>query len=163
MKRCFVVDKHDRVLWAMCIAAYVLMAEHFSPLSIVRAELNEGSMVEERPFGGSPEEDRFITVLATLAMYAALDPDSYKLTYPDQIPTTVMKMIADMIRDRGEEVDDNAVRKERDRLLGITTDILRKYHMLHLQLAAALMEGPITTDMIEELKGKYCCDLSHVA
>ena len=163
MKRCFVVDKQDRVLWAICVAAYVLIAEHFSPLSIVRAELDEGSLVDERPFGASPSEDRFITILATLAMYAALDPDSYKVTHLDQIPATVMKMIADIIRDRGEEADDNSVRNERDQLLGITTDVLRKYHMYHLHLAAALMEGPITTSEIEELKEKYYYDLSHVA
>ena len=152
MKRNFVVGKEDRVLWAMCVAAYVLTAEYFSPFSIVQAELNEGSMVEERPLGATPEEDRFIVIVATLAMYAALDPDSYKTACPDQIPEALMDMIAEMLRDHGETVSNEAVLGERDRLLGIATDILRKNHMYHLRLAAALMKGPITTDVIEELK-----------
>lgn len=157
------MGKEDRVLWAMCIAAYVLVADYFSPLSIVRAELTEGSMVEERPFGTTPTEDRFIIIVATLAIYAALEPDTYKPTYLDQIPSSVMEMIASLIRDRGEEVNDEAIRKERDRLLAIAADVLRKNHLYHLQLAAALIKGPVTTDMIEKLKGKYSVDISRVA
>ena len=163
MKRTFGVGRNDRVLWAMCIAAYVLMADYYSPLSIVRAELDDGSMVEERPFGATPSEDRFIVIVATLAMYAALSPDTYVTTCPDQMPETLMDMIAEMLRDRGEMAKSEDVLNERDRLLGIASDILRKKHMYHLQLAAALMKGPVTTGMIEDLKAKYCEDMSHVA
>lgn len=155
MKRSFVVGEENRVLWALCIAAYVLIADYFSPLSIVRAELDEGSMVEERPLGATLAEDRFITILATLAMYAALNPDSYKATCLDQIPGVVMEKIAEILRDRHENADSAAVVRERDRLLETVACILQENHMYHLRLAAALMEGPITTGVIEELKDDY--------
>lgn len=163
MKRNFVVGMVDRVMWAMCIAAYVLIADYFSPLSIVWADLDDGSIVEETPFGSSPQEDRFITLLATLAMYAALDPDTYKTTNTEQIPETILWAIGEMLREQGKTADRDTIMQERDRLLGIATDILRKNHMYHLQLAAALMKGPVATDMVEDLKDLYCNDMCHVA
>ena len=163
MKRSFVVGTVDRVMWAMCIAAYVLIADYFSPLSIVRADLDDGSMVEETPFGSSPREDRFITLVATLAMYAALEPDTYKAKNLEQIPEAVLRAIAEMLQEQGKTADRDSVMQERDRLLGMATDILQKYNLYHLQMATALMKGPVTTDMIEELKELYCNDMCHVA
>ncbi len=161
MKRAFVVGRTDRVMWAFCVAAYVLMANYFSPLSIIRADLDDGSMVEETPFGASPQEDRFIMIMAVLAMYAALNPDSYSPACLDQIPEAVMENIAEMLRERQEMADREAVLRERDRLLGMASEILRGAHMYHLRLAAALMEGPITTSEIEALKD--CDDKDHAA
>ena len=163
MKRYFVVGTVDRVMWAMCIAAYVLIADYYSPLSIVRADLDDGNMVEETPFGSSLQEDRFIKLIATLAMYAALDPDTYKAKNLEQIPETVLCAITEKLRKQGKTADRDAVMQERDRLLEIAADIMRKYHMYHLQLAATLMKGPVTTGMIEELKAKYCDNMCHVA
>ena len=155
MKTCFEITKNDRVMWAFCIAAYVLMANYYSPLSIVRADLDDGNLVEETPFGSSPQEDRFIMVMAVLAMYAALNPDTYEATCLNQIPQAVMETIAEILRDRHEKADSAAVVRERDRLLETVACILQENHMYHLQLAAALMEGPITTGVIEELKNDY--------
>lgn len=142
-------------MWAFCVAAYVLMANYFSPFSIVRADLDDGNLVEETPFGSSPREDRFIMVMAVLAMYAALNPDSYVPSCLEQIPDAVMESIAEMLRERQEPADREAVLRERDRLLGTVSEILRGAHMYHLRLAAALMEGPITTGEIEALKDSY--------
>lgn len=163
MKRNFVVRTVDRVMWAICIAAYVLIADYYSPLSIIRADLDNGSLVEETFLGSSPQEDRFITLVATLSMYAALDLDCYKATCLEQIPETVLRAIAEMLRKQGKTSNRDAVMQERDRLLGIATDILRKKHMYYLQLAATLMKGPVTTDIIEGLKEQYCDEMCHVA
>ena len=163
MKRNFVVGMVDRVMWAICIAAYVLIADYYSPFSIVRVDLDEGSLVEETPFGSSLQENRFISLVATLAMYAALDPDTYKAKKLERIPETVLRAISEMLREQGKTADRDTVMQEGDRLLEIATDILRKNHMYHLQMAAALMKGPVTTDMIEELKELYCNDMCHVA
>ena len=50
-----------------------------------------------------------------------------------------------------------------DRLLAIATDVLRKNHLYHLQLAAALIQGPVATDEIEKLKSRYCTNINHAA
>lgn len=162
MKTYFGVARKDRVMWAFCVAAYVLMAEHFSPLAIIRADLDDGSIVEETPFGASPQEDSFIMIMAVLAMYAALNPDSYVPTCLDQIPEAVLSQIAGMLRDLQEKADHDAVLRERDRLLGMAAEILRGHHMHHLRLAAALMQGPITTEMIQALM-EECDDKGNAA
>lgn len=163
MKKNFVANQKNRVLWAMCIAAYILVADYYSPLSIIRAELDEGNMVEERPLGATPAEDRFMILVATLAMYAALDPDTYAATYSGPMPATVTDMIAEMLRASGETASEEDVMREQNRLQEIAADILRKNHMYHLHLAAALMKGPVTAEMMQELKAVYCDNLDHVA
>ena len=163
MTKRFVVAVKDRVMWALCIAAYVLIADWFSPCCIVRADLSQGSMVEERPFGSSSDEDQLITILANLAMFVALEPDTYKVTRQDQIPEALLDMIAERLKRQGEIPDHAAVLKERDRLLGNVSGILRENHMYHLSLAATLMNGALTTCMIEELKACYCNNDDNVA
>ena len=162
MKRNF-VGKVDRVMWAMCIAAYVLCADYYSPLSIVRADLDDGSLVEETPFGSSPKEERFITLVATLAMYVALDPDTYKAKNLEKIPKTVLQVIAEMLREQGKIANRDVVMQQRDRLLEIAADILRKHHLYHLRLAAALMKGPLDACVIETMKALYYDDFDDVA
>lgn len=154
MEISFGIAKKDRVMWAMCIAAYILVADYFSPLCIVRVNLNEGIMVEETPLGSSLQEDRFITIVATLAMYAALNTDPDMAANLEQIPETLLNAIAEMLRERQKKVDREVVLKERDRLLEMVSEILRGDHMYHLRLAAALLEKPITTDVIEALKDR---------
>lgn len=156
MTKKFVADVKDRVMWALSIAAYVLIADWYSPCCIIRADLSQGSMVEEKPFGSSPDEDQFITILANLAMFVALEPDTYKVTRPDQIPDTLLNMIAERLNRHGEISNHDAVLKERDRLLCNVSSILRENHMYHLNLAATLMKGTLTTCVIEELKACHC-------
>lgn len=163
MTKKFVVSVKDRVMWALCIAAYVLIADWYSPCCIVRADLSQGSMVEERPFGSSPDEDQLIMILANLAIFAALEPDSYKVTRQDQIPDALLDMIAERLKRRGEIHDHAAVLKERDRLLCNVSAILRENHMYHLSLAAVLMKGTLTTCVIEELKACHCKNDDNVA
>lgn len=150
-------------MWACCIAAYVLIAEWFSPCSIVKADLDDGSLVNETPFGKNQYEDHLITILANLAIFAALDPDTYKMAQMEQIPESLMQMIAELLDMRGEASDQDAVRNECENLVALVSEILRKHHAYHLRLAAALMTGPLYTCVIENLKTMYCNDYDDVA
>lgn len=162
MKR-FVVDEKDRTMWACCIAAYILIADWFSPCSIVRADLDDGSLVTETPFGRNQYEDQLITILANLAIFAALDPDTYKVSQTVQMPEHLLMMIADLLNMQGEASDQNAVLNECDSLIASVSEILRKHHMYHLRLSAALMKGPLDTCVIEAMKALYCDDFDDVA
>ncbi|QUA54647.1 hypothetical protein [Aristaeella lactis] len=162
MTKRFVANKKDRTMWACCIAAYILIADWYSPCSIVRADLDDGSLVNETPFGKNEYEDKLITILANLAIFASLDPDTYKMPTV-QIPESIMAMIAELLNMRGETSDQNAVRNECENLLAFVSEILRTHHMYHLRLAAALMKGSLDTCMIESLKTMYCNDYDDVA
>ena len=161
MKNCIVTTKKQDIL-ALCIAAYVLIADYFSPLCIISAD-KEKTVIEEKPFSPSQTEDRLITILANLAMFVGLEPDTYKSTNLEQMPGELMDMIAVLLRERGERADHDDVLLERDRLLSIVSDILQTNHMLHLGLAVALMYGPLDTEMIEDLKAVYCNNDGDVA
>lgn len=163
MLKRFVVDKKDRVMWACCIAAYALIADWFSPCSIVRADLDDGSLVNETPFGKNQYEDLLITILANLAIFAALDPDTYKVSQTLQIPEHLLEMIAELLDMRGEASDQDAVRNECENLVALVSEILRMHHMYHLRLAETLMKGPLDTCMIEKLKTVYCDDYDDIA
>lgn len=154
MKNC-VVNTTKKDILALCIAAYVLIADHFSPLSIISADKEE-TVIEERPFSPSRTDDLLITIMANLAMFVGLEPDTYTPTNLEQVPDELLEMIAILLRKRGKRADYNAVLRERDRLLSTVSNILRTNHMFHLGLAVALMYGPLDTEMIENLKAIYC-------
>lgn len=146
----------DHVTWVMCIAAYILVADYFSPLCIIRADPDKDRLVQETHLSSSPQEDHFIMIMAKLAMYAAMNPDSYTVTSLEEFPEELLNAISERLQKQGKAANCNEVKLERDRLLGIATGILQKYHMYHLHLAAALMNGPVTTEMIEDIKTVYC-------
>ena len=145
----------DRVVWAYCVAAYVLIADWLSPLCVVRANLSQDGMIVERPFSESPVEDKLIAVLATLSMFVVAVPGQYTANNLDDIPYAVLGMIADILRGRGKRFNNDAILAQRDRLLDMVTDILCRNSLYHMHLAAALMQGPLTTNMIETIKDQY--------
>lgn len=151
MKRTFTVAGSDRVTWAMCIAAYLVVADYFSPLCITGASLDEGYIERENVPGVSREEELFISIVSILGMYAALDPDAYQ-GIPVPVPEPLDDMIAELLQIRRMENDSEAVAVERKRLIQMASETLKANHMLHLYLAAKLMTKPLHTEEIEQMK-----------
>ena len=143
---------HDevRTAWALCIAAYVLIVSLMKPFSIIRAEIDSDNPVIELPHA-SNSYDLITSVLSVLSMYVVLEPFSYASCYFGDIPYEALALIGVWLNLHGYGSSNQEIIEERDRLIGILSEILLRNQELHSQLAIELMKGPLTSSAIERI------------
>ena len=153
MKISFSVDQEHKLLQAWCIAAYMVVIDFFSPLCVARADIQMGYLEVEYPYGETEKEVRFITIMSLLALYAALyeaAPEAASYGVPESIASGVKRMLWN----QGITAVMEPALEEKERLQKLAAEILQKNRPLHIDLMKMLLQGPVTTYMIEQIKGR---------